>query len=85
VDRSDLTFRLNAYPAAVFVDILREVAEPLDARALKAQLEAKGFERSVVDTFWKRAQPGVKRHGNVAFDASHGRYTWREDRGSARQ
>ena len=85
MDQSDLTFRLNAYPAAVFVDILHEVAEPLDARALKTQLEAKGFDRSVVDAFWKRAQPGVKRHGNVAFDAARGLYTWREDRGSTRQ
>lgn len=80
-----MMFRLNAYPAAVFVDILHQVAEPLDARGLKAELEAQGFDRTVVDTFWKRAQPGVKRHGNVAFDAAHGLYRWREDMGSARQ
>ena len=85
MDRSDLVFQLNAYPAAVFVDILHEVAEPLDARALKAHLEAKGFERLVVDAFWKRAQPGVKRHGNVAFEATRGLYRWREDMGSTRQ
>ncbi|MDT5023691.1 MAG: hypothetical protein QOE61_117 [Micromonosporaceae bacterium] len=85
MDRSELTFRLNAYPAAVFVDILHEVAEPLGARALKDHLEAMGFDRSVVDGMWKRAQPGVKRHGNVAFDATRGLYRWREDMGSARQ
>lgn len=85
MDRSDLMFRLNAYPAAVFVDILHQAAGSLDARGLKDQLEAQGFDRAVVDTFWKRAQPGVKRHGNVAFDATHGLYRWREDMGSTRQ
>ncbi len=71
-----MTFRLNAYPAAVFVDILREEDTPLDARALKDRLEAKGVDRSVVDAAWKRAQPGVKRHGNIAFDATLGVYRW---------
>jgi hypothetical protein len=72
----DLTFRLNAYPAAVFVDILREAGAALDARALKQRLEEKGYDRTVVDAAWKRAQPGVKRHGNITFDASHGLYLW---------
>jgi hypothetical protein len=52
---------------------------------LKDHLEAMGFDRSVVDGMWKRAQPGVKRHGNVAFDATRGLYCWREDMGSTRQ
>ena len=71
-----MTFRLNAYPAAVFVDILRDEGAPLDAKTLKLRLAELGYDRTVVDAAWKRAQPGVKRHGNVTFDSAHGSYVW---------
>ncbi len=77
---SDVTFRLRAVPAAVFVDLLREAAAPLDARALKHRLEAQGVERSVVVAAWKRAQPGVRRHANIVFDAGRGVYRWSDNR-----
>lgn len=71
----ELVFRLRAVPAAVFVDLLRHAGEALDARALKTRLAGLGVARDVVDVAWRRAQPGVKRHANVAVDAS-GRYAW---------
>jgi hypothetical protein len=74
-DHPELVFRLRAVPAAVFVDLLRQAGEALDARALKARLEGCGVARDVVDAAWRRAQPGVKRHANIAVDPN-GRYAW---------
>ncbi len=75
MDHPELSFRLRAVPAAVFVDLLREAREPLNARALKDRLTGRGVQRDVVDAAWRRAQPGVKRHANVAVDAA-GAYCW---------
>jgi len=80
VNHPDVTFRLRAVPAAVFVDLLREAAVPLDARGLKNRLETQGVERSVVEAAWKRAQPGVRRHANIVFDAGRGVYRWSDNR-----
>lgn len=74
MDHPELVFRLRAVPAAVFVDLLRGAAEPLNARALKRRLEDAGIAKEDVDAAWRRAQPGVKRHGNVAY--AQGAYRW---------
>jgi hypothetical protein len=76
VDHPDLLFRLRAVPAAAFVDLLREAGEPLDVGQLKDRLEALGVDRETVQREWRRAQPGVKRHGNVTFDQSTATYRW---------
>jgi hypothetical protein len=75
VDHPELGFRLRAFPAAVFVDLLREAREPRNARALKAALQERGVAREDVDAAWRRAQPGVRRHANIAVDAA-GHYVW---------
>ena len=73
---AELAFRLRTVPSAAFVDLLREAGEPMDAKALKLRLESLGVEKDMVDAAWRKAQPGVKRHGNVEFDATHGKYRW---------
>jgi hypothetical protein len=75
VDHPELVFRLRAVPAAAFVDLLREARAPLSARALKIALHERGVPREVADAAWRRAQPGVRRHANVAVDKA-GRYAW---------
>jgi hypothetical protein len=74
VDHPELSFRLRAVPAAVFVDLLRQAGEPLTARALKERLAATGVDHDSVDAAWRRAQPGVRRHANI--QAGAGRYAW---------
>jgi hypothetical protein len=76
VERSDVDFRLRAVPAAVFVDLLREAGDALTARALKQRLEARGVPKDAVDAAWRRAQPGVRRHANVAFTEARNAYQW---------
>jgi len=75
VDLPELSFRLRAVPAAVFVDLLRQADEPLDAKTLKQRLAASGVAKDEVDQAWRRAQPGVKRHAHVV-DIGRGRYQW---------
>lgn len=74
MDRPD--FRLRAYPAVVFADLLRGAGEPLDARALKRRLVETGVDADVVDAAWKRAQPALRRHRHIDFDGEHATYTW---------
>jgi hypothetical protein len=75
VNHPELAFRLRAVPAAVFVDLLREARAPHNARELKAALQERGVPRDGVEKAWRRAQPGVRRHANIAVDAA-GRYAW---------
>ena len=74
----DVSFRLRAFPAAVFVDLLRSEGKPLNARAIKARLEETGVDKTVVDSAWKRAQPSLRRHSYIEFDAGSGNYRWRD-------
>jgi hypothetical protein len=69
-------FRLRAFPAAVFADLLREAGAPLDARALKRRLLDRGLDPAAVDAAWKRAQPSLRRHRYVQVDPP-GVYRWR--------
>jgi hypothetical protein len=78
VEHPELLFRLRVVPSAVFVDLLRQAGEPLNARALKAQLASRGVPPNEVEAAWRRAQPGVRRHANVTVDAT-GRYDWSID------
>lgn len=75
MNHPELAFRLRAVPAAVFVDLLREARAPHNARELKAALQERGVPRDGVEKAWRRAQPGVRRHANIAVDAA-GRYAW---------
>lgn len=72
-----LAFRLRAFPAVVFADLLRDAGGPLDARELKRRLESTGLAKQVVDEAWKRAQPSLRRHGYVQFDPPS-TYRWRD-------
>jgi hypothetical protein len=83
VDHPDLLFRLRAVPAAAFVDLLREAGEPLDVGQMKDRLEALGVDRETVQRVWRRAQPGVKRHGNVVFDPATATYRWSDGAAAA--
>ncbi len=76
MDHPEVSFRLRAVPAAVFVDLLRAAGEPMDARALKRRLAESGVATEAVEAAWRRAQPGVRRHANVAFDRARGCYWW---------
>jgi hypothetical protein len=72
----ELAFRLRAFPAAVFVDLLRDSGAPLDARALKRLLTNRGVDPTTADAAWKRAQPSLRRHRYVLVDPP-GVYRWR--------
>jgi hypothetical protein len=76
--RPDLSFRLRAFPAAVFADLIRDAGEPMRAQAVKRLLESMGFGKADVDAAWKRAQPSLRRHTYVDFDAATGKYGWRD-------
>jgi hypothetical protein len=73
---TDVAFRLRAFPVAVFADLLRESGGALNARALKQLLANRGVDRAAVDAAWKRAQPGLRRHGHVEVGPP-GVYRWR--------
>ena len=62
--------------AAAFLALLREADGPLDARALKQRLLARGVPAGVADAAWRRAQPALRRHAEVAFDAARGTYRY---------
>jgi len=75
-EENDIAFRLRAFPAAVFADLLRESGGALDARALKRLLANRGVDRATVDAAWKRAQPSLRRHGYIEVGPP-GVYRWR--------
>jgi hypothetical protein len=72
-DHSEEPERLRAFPAAVFVYLLREAGQALDARALKQRLIDRGADPVAVDQAWKRAQPNLRR-----YRESPRHYRWRE-------
>jgi hypothetical protein len=72
VDRHDLASPTGA--VAAFLEVLRETGAALDARSLKQRLVARGIDPKVVDAAWRRAQPAVRRHEAVSFDAVRGTY-----------
>jgi hypothetical protein len=74
VDRTDLASRAGA--AAVFVSLLREADTPLSARGLKQRLLARGVDGETVDAAWRRAQPTVRGHPDVCYDAGRGSYRY---------
>jgi hypothetical protein len=74
VDRPDVASRPGA--AAAFIALLREADGPLDARALKHRLVARGVPADAADAAWRRAQPALRRHAEVAFDAARGTYRY---------
>jgi hypothetical protein len=77
VDHPELSFRLRAVPSAAFVDLIRAAGEPLDAGQLKERLQAMGVDRDTAEKTWRRAQPGVRRHAYVVYDAAGGgTYRW---------
>jgi hypothetical protein len=60
--------------AAVFLELLRAADAPLDVRALKQRLVQRGEPAAAVDATWRRAQPVLRRHPEVVFDAARGLY-----------
>jgi hypothetical protein len=72
VDRPDLGSRAGA--AEVFVDLLREAGAALDARGLKLRLLSRGVDEVTADAAWRRAQPAVRAHVDVSYDAVRGTY-----------
>ena len=74
MDGPDVASRPGA--AAAFVAVLREADGPLDARALKQRLVTRGVPPDEADAAWRRAQPTLRRHAQVAFDAARGTYRY---------
>lgn len=60
--------------AVVFVELLRAADGPLDVATLKQRLIQRGEPAAVVDATWRRAQPVLRRHPGVVFDAARGVY-----------
>ncbi|HEX6873814.1 MAG TPA: hypothetical protein VF163_22155 [Micromonosporaceae bacterium] len=80
MDPTGIAFRLRAVPVAVFADLLREAGTALDASALKQRLVVAGVEPATAAAGWRRAQPGLRRHANVAFDPVERTYQWTDGR-----
>ena len=74
VDRPDVASRPGA--AAAFIAALREADGPLNARALKQRLLARGVPADELGAAWRRAQPVLRRHAEIAFDAARGTYRY---------
>jgi hypothetical protein len=74
VNRADLGSRTGA--AAIFAALLREADAPLDARSLKQRLVACGVSADVAEQAWRRAQPILRGHPDVNYDASRGAYRY---------
>jgi hypothetical protein len=64
--------------AARFLAVLRAAPKPLNARRLKQALIAEGEPAAVVDAAWRRAQPVLRRHPEIEFDAARGFYHHRD-------
>jgi hypothetical protein len=77
VELVDVSLSSRASAVSVFVELLREADAPLDARTLQHRLVARGYAPTVVNMAWRKAQPVVRQHTHIAFDAVRGAYHYR--------
>lgn len=68
-------------PGSVFVAIIRTSPTPIPAQGVKRQLMDEGVKRDDIDRQWKRIQPLIKLHPQIAM--TNNKYEWLAERRSA--